>query len=146
MIPGFGGITGNLPKGEHPATWSDVESKLGFSVKRKELLVGLLAACQELKRAGAKTVYIDGSFATKKMNPGDYDGCYFAAEVDDTILDPTLIDFSNERAAMKAKYLGELFPAESSAGFMKPPYREFFQADKNGRKKGIVVLDLGTLP
>lgn len=65
--------------------------------------------------------------------------------VDPERLDPILLDFSNGRAAMKSKYLGELFPATSSAepGVL---FRDFFQSDRNGVPKGIVRIDLGTLP
>ena len=46
---------------------------------------------------------------------------------------------------MKSKYLGELFPATSStqSGVL---FRDFFQSDRNGVPKGIVQIDLGSLP
>ena len=46
---------------------------------------------------------------------------------------------------MKSKYLGELFPATSSAepGVL---FRDFFQSDRDGVAKGIVQIDLGSLP
>jgi hypothetical protein len=89
---------------------------------------------------------LDGSFTTKKKNPSDYDGCYSSHGVDPTKLDPVFRDLKPPRTAMKNKYLGELLPAEMASSFLGPPYRDFFQSDKNGRKKGIVVLDLATLP
>ena len=146
MIPAFGSLTGNLPRGEHRATWDEVVQALGFTESRKDLLSGLLAACKALKLAGVTELYLDGSFATKKKNPCDYDACYSIHGVDPAKLDPVLLDFKNSRMAMKQKYKGEIFPAEAAASFLGPPYREFFQKDKNGRKKGIVILDLGTLP
>lgn len=145
MIPKFGGVTGNLPKGEHAATWTEVVEALGFSETRKQLLVGLLEAAKALRLAGADKLYIDGSFATKKHNPKDFDACYPSAGIDPDKLDPVLMVFEDERAAMKEKFGGELFPAETYAT-LGQPYRDFFQTDRNGRKKGIVVLDLGTLP
>ena len=56
-----------------------------------------------------------------------------------------LLDFSNRRAAMKAKYLGDLFPASAFAapGVL---YRDFFRTDRNGVEKGVVLIDLGSLP
>ena len=55
------------------------------------------------------------------------------------------LDFSNRRAAMKAKYLGDLFPASAFAapGVL---YRDFFRTDRNGVEKGVVLIDLGSLP
>ena len=46
---------------------------------------------------------------------------------------------------MKSKYFGELFPATSSAqsGVL---FRDFFQSDRNDVPKGIVQIDLGSLP
>jgi hypothetical protein len=146
MIPKFGGITGRLPAGIHSAAWVDVEKTLGFNSRRKELLFGLLAACHALKAAGVTYVYIDGSFSTKKANPGDWDACYDAANVDPSKLDPVLLDFTNERAAQKAKYKGEMFPASDDATGLGEPYLTFFQHNKEGKPKGIVALDLGTLP
>lgn len=107
---------------------------------------GLLRACFSLRVAGAKIIYVDGSFSTKKAAPGDWDGCYHAQEIDASKIDPVLLDFSNERAAQKAKYHGEVFPADWAATSLGEPYLTFFQSTKNGRPKGIVAIDLGTLP
>ena len=65
--------------------------------------------------------------------------------VDLNRVDPILLDFSNRRGAMKAKYLGDLFPALAMAapGVL---YRDFFKTDRNGVEKGIVLIDLGSLP
>jgi hypothetical protein len=65
--------------------------------------------------------------------------------VDPNRLDPVLLDFSNGRAAMKAKYGGEFFPASAMAvaGVL---YRDFFQRDRNGVPKGVLQIDLGSLP
>lgn len=143
----FGPTTGYLPKGEHPVTWDDIVQLCGFSHKRRELLVGLLKGAKALRDAGVQELYIDGSFATKKHNPSDFDCCYDTTNVDYDVLDPVLNDFDNERARMKEKYLGEFFPAFAAANWPeREPYRSFFQHDKNGRVKGILILDLATLP
>ncbi|WP_299808963.1 hypothetical protein [uncultured Roseibium sp.] len=107
---------------------------------------GLLAACQSLKSAGVKRVFVDGSFATKKANPGDWDACFEFKGINSKDLDPVFRDFSNERAAQKKKFLGEMFFAESAATMLGEPYLSFFQHTKDGKPKGIVVIDLGTLP
>ena len=54
-------------------------------------------------------------FATAKSLPGDYDGAWETAGVDPDRLDQVLLDFSSRRAAMKAKYLGDLLPASATA-------------------------------
>ncbi len=106
---------------------------------------GLLAACRNLSVAGCQGLLLDGSFVTAKVLPGDYDAAWQTAGVDPDRLDPVLLDFSNRRAAMKAKYLGDLFPASALAapGVF---YLDFFRTDRNGVEKGIVLIDLGSLP
>lgn len=61
-------------------------------------------------------------------------------------LEPTLKDFSNRRAAQKAKYGGEFFEAEAYATPDGTAYIEFFQTTREGKPKGLVVLRLEELP
>lgn len=86
---------------------------------------------------------MDGSFVTNKPKPGDYDGCWDVEGVDPDRLDPVLLVFDNRWAAQKAKYGGEMFPAQLHEGATGRTFLEFFQVDKaTGRAKGIVQLDL----
>jgi len=142
----FGGVSGRLPKGIHSLSWAEAEKLLAYNDRRRELMAGLLEACRALKQAGATKVYVDGSFASKKAKPGDWDACFEAKGIDSKKLDPVLLDYSNERAAQKAKYLGEMFFAEVAASSIGEPYLSFFQHTKDGKPKGIVLIDLGTLP
>jgi len=90
--------------------------------------------------------YLDGSFVTAKPHPNDYDACWDALGVNPQLVDPVLFDFRSGRAAQKAKYKGELFPADFSAGIGGRTFLEFFQVDKStGNPKGIVVVDLRSL-
>src|SRR5215469_6170594 len=114
MIPAFQ-PDGTLPPGIHSATWGEVEQRFGIDRHRLRLLAGLRAVLQKLSQAGCQKVYLDGSFVTEKDVPGDFDAAWDMAGVDFALLmaiEPALFDFSNRRAAQKAKYLGELFPAE----------------------------------
>jgi hypothetical protein len=122
-----------------------VVDRFGKFAHRRAMLAGLLDMCQELRAAGAKFLLLDGSFVTKKPLPKDFDACYYLSEVDIARLNPVFQDFSNERATMKARFRGEAFPAEYNAAGWEP-YEEFFQHDEDGKPKGIVKLDLGTLP
>jgi hypothetical protein len=106
---------------------------------------GLRAALENLRQAGGHTVYVDGSFVTAKENPGDFDACWEMQGVDPTKLDPVLLKFDNKRAAQRAKYLGELFPASSISSISGPTYLEFFQSDEDGNRKGIIAIDLRRL-
>ncbi len=95
--------------------------------------------------AGCKELLLDGSFVTAKALPGDYDATWETMGVDLNRLDPVLLDLRHPRAAMKTKYLGDLFPASIHAvpGVL---FRDFFFTDRNGIKKGVVLIDLGSLP
>lgn len=146
MIPDFGPTSGRLPAGEHAASWEDLVAKTGFSTVRRQQLEGLLRAARLLASVGVSHLFIDGSFATRKHNPGDYDACYIDDGLDFSWIDPVLRDFSDRRKAMKAAYGGELFPAGAAANAAGEPFRTYFQKTPEGRPKGVFVLDLSTLP
>jgi len=145
MIPAADSSTGYLPTGVHDAPWCEVAGRFSRNGHRTRLVGGLLAALQNLAGAGCRTVVLDGSFVSQKELPEDYDGAWDAQGVDPYRLDPVLLDFTNGRAAMKSKYLGELFPATAVAapGVL---YRDFFMKDRNGVPKGVVNIDLASLP
>ena len=145
MIPPFDPPTGYLPVGIHDATWGELVARYGINPYRARLLDGLLAALRNLRGAGCLTALIDGSFVTAKRFPGDYDGAWDPGGVDPRLLDPILLTFDNSRAAMKAKYLGELFPATWPAA-PGVAFAEFFQKDRDGVAKGLVRLSLKDLP
>ena len=107
---------------------------------------GLKAALENLRDAGCRTAYINGSFVTRKAIPNDYDVCWEESGVDPVILDPVLLIFDPGRVAQRAKYMGELFPASVTADADGLSFLEFFQTDKEtGRTKGIVAMNLGDL-
>ncbi len=104
--------------------------------------MGLGSALDNLKLAGCRMAYVDGSFVTSKEYPNDFDGCWEETGVDPLALDPVLLDFDNDRAAQRIKYYGEFLPAsvvEASSGLS---FLEFFQTAETGERKGIVAIDL----
>lgn len=142
MVPRFT-EDGLLPPGVHWATWGEIEDRLGDNPWRQKLMAGLRAALENLKDAGCRTVYVNGSFATAKDAPGDFDACWDEEGVDPELLDPGLLTFDSGRATQKAKYLGELFPATGVADAGGLSFLEFFQTDtESGEPKGIVAIDL----
>ena len=145
MIPQFD-ADGLLPAGIHHAEWHELSYRLGNNTWRRRLMVGLRTALEDLKGAGCRTVYINGSFVTTKNLPNDFDACWEEDGVEPAALDPVLLTFDPGRATQKAKYMGELFPASVIAGAGGLSFLEFFQTDKEtGRPKGIVAIDLGGL-
>jgi hypothetical protein len=136
---------GTLPSGIYDLTWQQVEKLLAFNDRRRDLLAGLKRACIPLQQVGCKRVYIGGSFATNKEFPGDFDVCWADEDVDLVRLkelDPVLLDFKNHRAAQKAKYGGELFPASSIASSDGKTFLEFFQKDRDDNPKGVIAIEL----
>lgn len=142
MIPSFD-QRGNLPPGIHSATWNEIVERFGITERREQLLQGLRHAIDSLYRAGCSRVYVDGSFVTDKEAPGDFDACWEAGSVDPGLLDPVLLDFGGRRAAQKANFGGELFPAQLAAEPGGKTFLDFFQRDRStGERKGIIALDL----
>ncbi|MGL5032503.1 MAG: DUF6932 family protein [Microcystaceae cyanobacterium] len=143
-IPSFD-TNGNLPAGIHLATWQEIEEILAFNPRRQELLSGLKRACKSLKQVGCLCIYIGGSFVTNKEFPGDFDVCWADETVDLEQLekiDPVLLDLTKKRAAQKAKYGGEFFPANLTEGGSMKKYLDFLQTHRNGEPKGIVAVEL----
>ena len=137
---------GLLPPGIHWAAWAEIEERFATTEWRRTLSDGVRRAAENLKQAGCRTLYLDGSFVTSKNHPGDFDGCWDPDGVEAAKLDPVLLDFTNRRAAQKRKYHGELFisslPADGGLTFL-----EFFQRDKaTGNPKGIIAIGLEGFP
>src|SRR5260370_8112378 len=100
MIPAW--LTnGDLPPGVHFATWVEIEDRLSFNARRQRLLAGFRQACEELRKAGCRLVYLGGSFVTRKEHPGDFDACGEVRNLGDAKLDPLSCDFSRGAATPK---------------------------------------------
>ena len=145
MIPSLT-PSGLLPPGVHWAAWAEIEARFATTQWRRILSEGVRQAAENLKDAGCRTLYLDGSFVTSKNHPGDFDGCWDPDGVDAAKVDPVLLDFTNGRAAQKRKYHGEMFisslPADGGLTFL-----DFFQRDKaTGNPKGIIAIDLERFP
>ena len=143
-------VDGELPPGVHVATLKELESEFGLlSHKRITLMAGLKKAVTNFKSAGVSSIYVDGSFTTKKLDPNDIDGCWSASgNIDLSKLDKIFWDVrtSGDRrsnlAKMKATYGLDFYIAEGTetgSGFKFP---DFFQHTKNGKKKGILKINL----
>jgi hypothetical protein len=133
-----------------PSAWSafrdlagDRRERLSFNPRRHLLFAGFQRACEELRKAGCRLVYLNGSFATRKEHPGDFDACWDVQNVDDAKLDPVFWDFSRGRAAQKQRFLGEFSPAQLPEGATGRAFVDFFQISKlSGEPKGILAIRL----
>jgi hypothetical protein len=121
LIPEFDS-KGLLPKGVHRANWQE-------TVNRFDLL----------RDAGCRRVYLDGSFVTDREFPNDIDVCWDIDGVNPMSLNSVFFEFENERAAQKARFGAEFFPAQAPQRLKT--FLDFFQIDKQtGEPKGIIEL------
>ena len=141
MIPPFD-ERGNLPPGIHKANWDELETRLGGTPWRRSLLIGLREALECLQAAGCRTAYVDGSFASSKEAPNDFDACWEPDGVDFNALNPALLDFFGDPFTQKRRFRGELFPADMRAEPAGLSVLDFFQRDRASRPKGIIEIDL----
>lgn len=134
---------GNLPTGVHHTSWVEFVKRFNTTPHRARLIAGLCEALRVLRSVGCTHAYIDGSFVTSKVTPGDYDALWDTANVDVQTLfrvEPLFLNLGGQSTAQKAKYMGEFYTATSA-------FLDFFQTDKHtGEAKGIVSLDLRGLP
>ena len=141
-IPNFDD-NGNLPKGVYEVSITEIENKLTWTKKRKELFSGLVAAVSNLKSAGVRYVYIDGSFTTSKDEPNDIDGCWVPnRDIKKSIIDKVFIDREPPRERMFEKYGVDFLIAGLDFGKAGRTIEDFFQEDRSGARKGIILLDL----
>ena len=142
MIPDFQSH-GELPAGIYETTLEEIRQRLGYNAWRLKLIDGLEAVLANLRSAGVRRVYLDGSFVTSNRYPGDIDGCWDVdRQVDVGSLDPVFLDFSSGRQAMKEKYGVDFFISQTIEGNSGVPFVEFFQRNRNRESKGILMLNL----
>ena len=144
MIPPFT-LQGLLPAGEHVATWAEITSRYGTNPQRLRLLAGFLEAANALQEAQSHWILINGSFVTSKDHPNDIDACYDDIDLDYDLLEqlePSLLEFANARAAQKARFGCEFFPARAIADSAGRSFQNFFQFDRFNQPKGIIRLEL----
>lgn len=139
--------SGYLAPGLHRMTWAEFCRLFLVGDWRARLGRGLYRALNNLRNAGCCQAIVDGSFVTAKPDPSDYDVAFDPEGVRGALLDPVLMRHEDGRRAMKAKYLGDIvpwgWPACSATGII---YKDYFQSDRTGSAKGVVLLNLGQLP
>ena len=113
MIPRFTD-QGLLPPGVHETDLEELEERMGWSRKRRELLGGLEGALELMASCGVVRAYLDGSFARDKDRPNDVDGCYDVAE-DVTVQDlerlaPTFPPSLSNREEAKRRFRNQFLP------------------------------------
>lgn len=135
-----------LPPGIHTASLTEVQLRFATNPHRQRLFDGFRKGVFALRKARCIEIFLDGSFITDKSHPGDFDACWNPTGVDESILDPVLIDARPPRANQKAKYFGEFLPS-SASGDRTSSIVEYFQQDRHtGKPKGIIRIELPGKP
>lgn len=143
-IPEFD-TNGNLPPGIYHVSIADIERRFTWTKRRLELFKGLKRALANLTAAGVEKVWIDGGFITNDPYPNDVDGCWeYKPGMDVDKLDKIFLGVNPPRKAMKQKY-GVDFFIRGTPLIEGKTVEEFFQTDRDGNQKGILVVDIGGL-
>lgn len=145
MIPDFDPATGYLPQGEHAANWSDVIARFAWNTHRQHLVSGLCRLARALRDERCRLFLLDGSFVTRKEFPGDFDACCDYTGMSAIALKRLRLMTTKE--IMKAEYFGEVYayarPVPSDDRYT---FREFFSRDGDDVPKGLVRLNLASVP
>ena len=99
-----------------------------------------------LRNAGCSVLYVDKSFTTDKLVPSDWDGCFCTANLSWSKIDPLLNNIEINRELIKQKYKCDLYPESAIEAGSGKTFRQFFQQNLQGRPKGIIALQLRTVP
>jgi hypothetical protein len=147
VLPDFDD-SGYLPSGEWEAGWSEVEERFAYNFRRREILAGLKHVVGQLRTHGVSIVWLDGSFATDKIRPGDADVVY---QLDPGGDDSDWPDVGpSRRTHMKKYHRVDLwrFPAwqppknpTATLGASHPmTIKEYFESDTDGKPRGLIRL------
>lgn len=127
--------------GIYEFTMEKVEAKFAKTPERRRLFEGFRQLATDLKEAGCRRIFLDGSFITGKEEPGDFDACWEPFKIVRQPKDALLLETSYEGVkARKERYLGDVFPRHT------PKYGdrvETWQLDeRTSKRKGIIFIDL----
>ena len=104
-----------------------------------------MEALGNLSSAGVNRIWINGSFITDKDEPEDVDGCWeYEQSVDVNKLDAVFLEINPPRKAMKEKYdVDFLISTMMLIDAKGKTVLDFFQLDRNGNRKGILLVEIG---
>lgn len=137
---------GCLPPGDHKGTMEELRARFGEGPRRRMLLQQLDYVIDHLILLGVRRVWVDGSFVTAKLRPGDIDVIYevpIGADVS------KWGEFSPQRRKeLKNARHVDLWPHPSmqavrgTHGLRTQTLHDMFSLDRDGRPKGLVLMDL----
>jgi len=127
--------------GVYEFTLAEVRQKFTDDPKRVHLFEGIMRLAHDLKEAGCETMYLDGSFITRKYGPGDFDACWEPFMPKGKVDNPALLEETDRgNWARKSEYFGDIFPRFTEKYGDRV---QKWQYDERTREvKGIIKIDL----
>lgn len=126
-------------KEDDKCNWIEFKSKWGFNKKRKALIEKSLPGMKLLKNAGVETIYIGGSFASKKSNPSDIDGIFLRGKNFDEK------KLSNDILLELEDYSMDFYADDMPTEFNGKPHLDFFRRGRFNEEPGLIKVSLKDL-
>lgn len=117
----------------------------GYNEPRRRIIESALVFFKLFKSVGCRTIYITGSFLSKKQIPGDIDICIDASNLDYRALlkkDPEFLTGKNIETIKKEHKCHFAAFFDSGSRHILNNYKK----DRQGNPRGFVLLDLNDIP
>ena len=141
-LPEMDADTGNLPEGDHLATWTEFCERFSTDPRRRRHLRNLRIVLVDLVwPRGIPQVWVDGSFISiteyaEAARPRDIDVCYPVESGQDP-----LQWTAQRRDELKRRRKVDLISSRAVTNlFDRTPILDSFRRDEQGRPRGLVVL------
>jgi hypothetical protein len=124
-------------------TYEEFEQHFGTNPKRMEQIKNALPCFRIFHSCGCQTVYVDGSFVSKKKYPEDIDICFDPLSVDKREIKKVFPQFYdiNQRGRIRRDQMCHIFTLEKE----NTELFDLLNADRDGNPKGLVKLDLNEI-
>ena len=124
-------------------TYEEFTTIFGTNSERKQQITNALHFFKIFYRCGCTTVYIDGSFVSKKKCPEDIDICFDITTLDEEKLKKEFPQFfdPNQLGEINRNFKCHIFYFTKNNTFLF----DILTEDRDGNRKGIVKLLLNEL-
>jgi len=125
---------------------SEVEQTFVFNEHRRQLFEIFIEFLGHIRSVGLKgfDLWIDGSFATRKLNPMDIDLVFFLDHGDYQAHQKTICDFTDAFAPSLDVYIVSVYPSDHPffvrTQFDRIEYLHLFSRDRSKKRKGFVQI------
>ena len=123
-----------------PLSYEEFKNHFGTNLRRINQINNALKFIRLFHSCGCQTVFVDGSFVSKKENPEDIDLCFDLTDIDVEKIRKVFPQFfqPNEIGKIHREFQCHIFHFYENFTF----YFDLLQEDRNGYRKGLVRLDI----